>query len=261
MIAKWWVLAGGGHGEIKADVDGVNSTFDATEQLPNKPFAITDLYIHRKTVKAQELEKLTGLSRLIRLRYVEVKIGDNLTRHIEGLTNLTYLQLNQCGLTDVGVERLGKLSKLEYLDLNWQPGITDRGLAVVQQMPRLSTLNLMSTSVTDKGLTYLRQLPIVGLFMSGTKVTDGGMTTLAEVRSLEQLDLSVTSIGDEGVAQLASLPKLRMLALQKTALTDRGLKHLATIRSLQTLHVGRHKSDGGRDRLVAKGIAELQDHR
>ena len=247
----WWVLAGGGHGEIKADVEGVNSTFDTIEQLPNKPFAITDLYIHHKTVKAQELEKLTGLSHLIRLRYVGVTIGDNLTRHIEGLTNLTHLQLNQCGLTDVGVERLGKLSKLEYLDLNWQPGITDRGLAVVERMPQLSALSLINTSVTDKGLSSLRQLPLNALFLSDTKVTDTGMMTLAGLRSLEVIELNGTSVGDDGVAQLASLPKLRTLALQKTALTDRGLNHLATTRSLQTLHVGGTK-------VTVEGITTLR---
>jgi len=251
----WWALAGNElrnkSSEVKVDLDGVNSTFTSTEQLPNKAFAVTELKVYGKPFQADDLEKLAGLSRLAVLRFILNPVGDDLTRHLGRLTGLVHLQLNQCGLTDVGVERLGTLSKLQYLDVNWSSGITDRGLAVVERMPQMSTLSLINTSVTDKGLSSLHQLPLNALFLSDTKVTDAGMTMLAELRSLEVLELNGTSVGDEGVAQLASLPKLRTLALQKTALTDRGLEHLETVRSLQTLYVGGTK-------VTAAGVASLQ---
>lgn len=251
----WWVLAGNElrnkSSEVNVDLYGVKSTFTSTEQLPSTAFAITELTIYGKPFQANDLEKLAGLPRLAVLRFILNPVGDDLTRHLGRLTGLVHLQLNQCGLTDVGVERLETLSKLQYLDVNWSPGITDRGLSVVERMPQLGTLSLINTSVTDKGLSSLHQLPLEALFLSHTKVTDAGMTVLSQLRTLEVLDLQGTSVGDDGVAQLSSLSKLRMLALQKTALTDQGMKHLATVRSLQTLHVGGTK-------VTADGIAELQ---
>ncbi|MCX5654711.1 MAG: hypothetical protein NTY65_08710 [Planctomycetota bacterium] len=101
--------------------------------------------------------------------------------------------------------------------------------------------------------------PIIGVYLSGTKITDAGLKDLKalkgiqelvlndtcitnaglkEFRSLQYLDLSGTKITDAGLKDLKELKGLRGLDLTNTRITDAGLKDLKELAGLQWLNLG-----------------------
>jgi hypothetical protein len=54
-------------------------------------------------------------------------------------------------ITDAGLKHIGRLTKLEEIDLSWQPGITDGGLAELKRLPNLRKIDLYMTAVTATG--------------------------------------------------------------------------------------------------------------
>jgi hypothetical protein len=86
-------------------------------------------------------------------------------------------------------------------------------------------------SVNDADLAalveHLPALPHVRLKLSGSRVTDEGLSHLRDLDNLFLVDLSATDIGDAGLSHLTS-SALRSLDLSSTRITDAGLRHLRT---------------------------------
>lgn len=58
-------------------------------------------------------------------------------------------------ITDAGLKHVGRLAKLEEIDLSWQPGVTDAGLAELKRLPNLRKFDLSQTAVTATGRAAL----------------------------------------------------------------------------------------------------------
>src|SRR5262249_44012558 len=68
--------------------------------------------------------------------------------------------------------------------------ITDVGLEHLQSLTKLQTLNLYNTSVTDAGLVHLQRLTsLTTLYLNNTQVTDAGLVHLKSLARLQQLAL------------------------------------------------------------------------
>ena len=91
----------------------------------------------------------------------------------------------------------------------------------------------------DTELAALRPLALqtVWLDLSGTRVTDAGLSTVAQFRNLTRLHLNRTRISDRGLKQLAGLQQLEYLNLYSTGVTDAGLQSLEQLKKLRTLYV------------------------
>jgi uncharacterized membrane protein len=76
---------------------------------------------------------------------------------------------------------------------------------------------------------------IVWMDLGRSKVTDGGMATIAKMGSLERLHLENTAVTDAGLAQLTGLGHLEYLNLYGTKVTDAGIEKLAAVKSLRKL--------------------------
>ncbi|MCX7424781.1 MAG: hypothetical protein NTW96_04010 [Planctomycetia bacterium] len=90
--------------------------------------------------------------------------------------------------------------------------ISDTGLAHLEGLSQLETLDLSFTKVSDAGLAHLAGLAqLRDLNLSGTKVTDAGLLHLAGLAELRDLDLSGTKVTDESVRRLQqALPDCRI---------------------------------------------------
>ena len=90
--------------------------------------------------------------------------------------------------------------------------ITDRSLAVIAMMRRLTRLHLSGTSVTDQGLRALVALPeLRKLVLFETPVTDKVVDAVARMKKLEAVHLAGTKVTKEGAIRLGALrPKLRV---------------------------------------------------
>lgn len=129
---------------------------------------------------------------------------------------------------------------------------TDAGLAKIDALTHLKTLDLSDRHVTDAGLEHLKglsQLEYLDLWR--TPITDGGVGHLSGLDQLQWLDLSHTKITDAALQRLAKLSELRLLNLSTNAITDAGLMQLHGLTHLQTL-----KLFG--TQVTAEGVASLR---
>jgi hypothetical protein len=114
-------------------------------------------------------------------------------------------------ITDRCLGHIGKLPRLEVLDLGWSR-VSDAGLKSLQRLARLRELNLAETSVTDTGVERLEGLAqLRELNLAGTRITDRGLRSLGKLTHLEVLDLSRTKVTEAGMGQLRQLGELRLL--------------------------------------------------
>ena len=104
----------------------------------------------------------------------------------------------------------------------------------------------------DSELAVIRPLApqTVWLNLSGTRITDTGLSTVAQFHNLTRLHLNRTRVSDRGLPQLAGLRHLEYLNLYGTGVTDAGLESLAALKRLRALHVWQTRvSDSGLERL------------
>jgi hypothetical protein len=109
-------------------------------------------------------------------------------------------------------ELLAEFGDLETLEM-WYTGFSDADVPTLAAHPKLKTLSL----------------PFNPAF------TDQGLKSVAELVSLERLELAATGVTNEGLREIARLPKLQFLGLERSAVTSPGLVHLRPLQSLRFL--------------------------
>jgi len=73
--------------------------------------------------------------------------------------------------------------------------------------------------VTDKGLAHLRFLSrLTSLELQHSRVTSDGLRSIAKLRNLESLDISFTKVDDAGLRHLKNLKKLREISCEGATL-------------------------------------------
>lgn len=155
------------------------------------------------------------------------------------LSGIKRLTIRQSALTDLGWQKLSKLSAIEHLDLR-DTDIDNRQLqSLVGGMNNIRSLKLGGVSgrcrVSDAGLEALCRLPnIKSISLDGLAITVAGLTHLAQCKQLAELNLAKTGIGDDALESVGQLESLRKLRLASNAITADGLRHLSA-KSLEEL--------------------------
>jgi len=104
----------------------------------------------------------------------------------------------------------------------------------------LFRLDLSGSRVTDEHLVSIAGVSNVAqLELGRTAVTDQGVAAICQLPSLYSLDLTSTQVTDDGLQYLAFLPKLSTLTLEGTAITDAGLAELARLPGLHSIDLDR----------------------
>jgi hypothetical protein len=153
-------------------------------------------------------------------------------------TNLDMIQVGRLGrlesltlggpneVTDDGLAKIEKLIGLKTLDVSGFL-ISDVGLAHLRGLVDLENLTLMHAKISEAGLAHLKGLTrLKYLVLSCTHLTDAGLSHLKGLTSVEVLYLSDTKVSDAGLAYLKGLTRLIYLNLAGTRVTDAGLKEL-----------------------------------
>jgi YHS domain-containing protein/mono/diheme cytochrome c family protein/uncharacterized membrane protein len=95
----------------------------------------------------------------------------------------------------------------------------------------LRWLDLSGTAITDAGLTNLAAMPhLTRLHLPRTPVTDAGLPAVTALAELELLNLYGTAVTDAGLASLEQVPRLRQLYLWQTQVTPAAAKAFAEAR-------------------------------
>jgi hypothetical protein len=124
-------------------------------QFPQVAYA--DPYRRPKaTVTDEMLQALRPLPRLRELNLHSKTLDDRqLIQFVICHKNLWLLQLANTAISDVGVERLGGLTELEWMDLS-ATHVTDAGLDHLHSLKKMRWLVLVLTDVTPEGVGRLR---------------------------------------------------------------------------------------------------------
>ena len=147
--------------------------------------------------------------------------------HLEPLSKLRVLWLDETGITNDAIKTFKNLKSLRRLGLIGTK-ITDDGLAKLSELRSLEMLNLSYTKVTDIGVEHLSKLTnLERLFLTGTDITNTGLAHLKTLKKLQSLSLGeCPHITNDGLVHLRGLNELTTLGLSRTKITDAGLVHL-----------------------------------
>lgn len=164
------------------------------------------------------------------------------------LPHLTHLDLSQTRITDLGLQQLKAAPGIVELNLYYAEQITDEGMAAVKGWKKLKRINLRGTKVTDTTLEHLANVPTVEAIDVGfAQITDVGLDRLTPLVNLKELVIGGNKLTDMGLQALRQLPGLTHLSLsgsQRTdsglwtiSLTESGLEAIATLKDLRELRL------------------------
>ena len=239
-------------------------------ELPEEPFAVSQIDLGVNNQLIFNLEKLAGLGSLeeLKIQGRDSSIRDDMLTVLPELPslrrlffcnssvsdlamisrcrNLELLEIYTTLVTDAGFREICKLSKLK--DLTMSNRVTDDGLDPLAECRELERISFLYSPVTAAGLRKLRGLPklrILWLWNCG-RVADAEMEELQHFPALEDLTLVGTPVGDAGIQFLATHPRLLRLNLESTKITDAALQSLATFPQLSDLRMANTKiTDAG----------------
>lgn len=122
---------------------------------------LTSLSLVHTNMTNEEFQQLSSLKQLVYLKMDGFK-NENITDEalavvFSSLTNLTFLTLTSCSITDVGVKHISDfLTKLTQLNLDYCLKITDVGVKhIASSLINLTNLGLYHCNVSDIGLHHI----------------------------------------------------------------------------------------------------------
>lgn len=160
-------------------------------------------------------------------------------------TSAAIRELVRCGavvkrFVVIESETAGLLVRLRAEHLDQFGQVRNEILVALSSLNDLA-LELRGLPFSDVGLkSILTKLKLIGLDVSGSKVSDRGLLDLPSQRnSLRMLDLSFTRVGDAGLKPVASLEELRHLSLIDCPVSDDGAELLACLSRAREIYVSK----------------------
>lgn len=181
------------------------------------------------------------------------------------LDNLTFLDLQECRLSEDGIGQLAPLTQLKTLFLDLTP-FSDAHLPVLDGMKKLVNLQVKNTGVTAAGLAgrkSLAGLKVLAMSLSGGETVSQAATWAKACPMLDNLiiagkkDAPLTA---EDIAAFRAFPKLLKLMLYFPGVTEATVAGVSELPNLQNLIFGYLKfTDECLPPLVAhKGLRDVE---
>ena len=121
--------------------------------------SLRKLSLQEMKCSAKDLQPLRQFRALEELNLQGIPIGDDTDAFTE-LPRMGHLNLQDCGVTDVGASKLQGLQQLSYLSLTNCREVTDRSLPYLQTLRGLRYLYIRGTSLSSDGVRSLQaELP------------------------------------------------------------------------------------------------------
>ncbi len=149
------------------------------------------------------------------------------------------------------IESSGLLVRLKEQHLEADGRVSQDIVAWLSMLPSLA-VELRSLPLRDDGLQALwAATRPIGLDVSGTKITNRGITSIATAAQLRLLDVGFTEVDDDGLTSLTRLRELRYVSFLGCRVTDRGIASLAKMTSLREVYLSETN-------ISAVAVARLQ---
>jgi hypothetical protein len=131
---------------------------------------------------------------------------------------------NKPWVTNRGLSSIAQISSIKRLSLHDCNSVTNKGLACLVQMKQLKALSLRGCKkITNNGLDVLQHLTaLTSINLVGcVRISDKALLPLLPLK-LEAIQLGLTRIHDEGMSYLAKLTTLQDLQCTNEEMTDAG---------------------------------------
>ncbi len=217
--------------ETAGVVTQVNVKCDAFTEADFKTLGsfttIKDLTISGKTITDETLALLSGLVELERISTNEVQLTDDGYKHFAAFQKLTSIAFfhpafRSDKFTGSGLAHLKALPRLEKLTF---AGSTagDAALEAIGQLTQLKEFRTWHTAQTQAGNAYLLKLPLTSLRIgqrlpsgkdSPVSFDESTMEILAQIKTLESLELTEARLSAKIIPHLKALPKLAKLKFE-----------------------------------------------
>jgi hypothetical protein len=161
-------------------------------------------------------------------RLQDIRIGKEQWHHINS-SGIKLLPIEG----DVGLQVISPIDE--------KLAMRDEDLSVLLLIAQhLVVLDLTKSAVTDEGLAILKKFPnLQKLTLEGSEnVTTAGLTHLAEITSLEKLNLVRVKLEDSAVDTLSTMRGLREVYLYQTQLSDTAIQSLKDARPQMFVNSG-----------------------
>lgn len=207
----------------------------------NEPSDEASKQIEAEDSLATQIQNVrSGQSDAIILRHTP--LGDDDFAKLADLKLLRQLEIDHCRATQVGVQYLTHLPKLEHLKL--RGGIGDEALRQLARISSLRILNLPLAQFSDIGLAKVVQLSKLELLRFGSpKVTDAGIESLKQIESLRFLHLIDVPITDAALLHIVQMKNLESFYLDGSRATDDAKGKLVLARPDLHLHFNQQHHD------------------
>lgn len=136
-------------------------------------------------------EQLLKLKKLRSLSLTRVKLPENAFDVMTKMPALHGLEIISAEQFDHGdLSRLNEFEHLEHLGL-CQQGISDKDCEVISKttLNHLRFFDFLNNDITDKGVEWLSRARIYEIDLSGNKITDKSLKTLATMKTLTKLTI------------------------------------------------------------------------
>ena len=172
--------------------------------------------------------------------------GDRITDaglvHLEQLSAVTKLALDNFTdrsrlVSDAGCVHITRMARIEGFEL---PGrlITDRFVAGIKDMPRITELSLWDAAAKEAGLKELARAEQITKLRLGRyhNLTPRGLGALARMPNLTEISIGSRNLPDDGLACLKDFHALRNFGTaNENIFTDEAFRYIARIPNLEGL--------------------------
>jgi hypothetical protein len=127
--------------------------------------------------------------------------------------NLRELICEYSQISDAGMETIGQLKQLTWLDLTGGvQGVTNKGMVHLKNLTQLQRLAILGSGITDEGVASLSELTNLKVIdLTSTNLTDSSLQHFRGLKNLQELYVHNTRITPSGIAELKkSLPNCKI---------------------------------------------------
>lgn len=177
-------------------------------------------------------------------------------------SQIVELRLQSCkNFFDADLKRFRGLPSLRRINLNFNPQVTDAGLASLGTLPALEHLEMFGTQVTDQSWPVLLAQPRLRfLDLWRCRHIHGEGSAGISALSVEVLKLGSTGVTDAAVLQWGDFPTLRELALTGCPVTIKAVRHLTKVApQLQSLTLDGTKAENAEAIALLAQFPELRE--
>lgn len=176
-----------------------------------------------------KLSKLTSLN-----IYQCPNFSDEGLKLITGLNHLNKLYLNDCKITDKGLESINKLVNLTHLSF-FRINFTEaESLNYLTKLSKLEHLYWDNANLSREGFKHLEKFQSLKvIYLDGGSLKDEDFESIGKLKNLTRIDIGDNNMTGEGLKYLSALTNLKYLTLRSfnDKIND-NIKYIAQIKNL-----------------------------